>query len=188
METGKFESRRRGRTATLLISLLVILGIGVSGTLAYLFVLSDLLINSLNPVQVTSIVHEDFDKNTKNNVRIQNTGDIYAWIRVALVATWEDDDGNAVNRKVLPGDVNVVFSGSGWVTGSDGYYYCTSEIAPNGYTPTLINSVTVNNSGAYHLNYQILCEAIQAEPAETVHEAWPAVIVNSTNQTLTAGG
>lgn len=186
MKTGKFKGWRHGKTATLLVSLLVILGIGVSGTLAYLFVLSDLLNNTFHPVQVTSQVVENFNGTTKSDVKIQNTGNINAWIRVVLVATWEDGAGNAVNQKVMPGDVTVNFSGSGWVTGSDGYYYCTQKIAPNGFTPTLINSVVVNTGSGkgYRLNYQILCEAIQSDPADAVQEAWTAVKVSGSNLTL----
>ncbi len=190
MKNGKSKKSYSGKTATLLISLLAILGIGVSGTMAYLFVLSGSLNNSFHPVQVTSHVDESFDGTTKSNVRVQNTGSIDAWIRVALVATWEDSAGNAVNKKVSSGDVSAsvnVGGGTGWFE-SDGYYYCTSKIPPSGYTPLLINSVTVSNSGSYHLNYQILCEAIQAEPEEAVHDAWPAVSVNSSTQTLRAGG
>ena len=188
-----YENAKRlngGRSLTLLVSLLVILGMGVSGTLAYLFVLSDRLSNSFQPAEVKSQVVENFNGTTKSNVKIQNTGNIYAWIRVALVPTWEDGSGNAVNRKVLPSDLTVTFSGSGWFAGSDGYYYCTDKIAPGGLTPVLLNRVIVNvtNDKGYRLDYQVLCEAIQAEPEAAITEVWGSAVTVQGEHLTRLGG
>lgn len=182
MKFFKGADRGRGKPATLLISLLLIFGIAVSGTLSYLFVSSALANNSFRAVKVKSEVSESFGGSLKTNVAIKNSGDIDAFIRVALVLTWEDDNGNAVNRPASLADLNITLNSADWFCGSDGYYYCKTRLAPSAFTPVLINSASVKpDSAGYlagcHLNLQILSEAIQAEPETAVSSAWPAVHV-----------
>lgn len=186
MKAKNGKKRRSGKPATLLISLLLIFGIAISGTLAYIFVSSSLLNNSFRPVTVTSEVSESFSGITKSNSAIHNTGDIYAWIRAALVLTWEDGSGNAVNQNASLADLSITVNSVDWFCGTDGYYYCKTKVAPNGFTPVLINSATVRADSpgylkGYHMNLQILCEAIQAEPEAAVNNAWSAVHVAGTN-------
>ncbi|MGI5985064.1 MAG: hypothetical protein GXY01_10560 [Clostridiales bacterium] len=175
----RYNRRGNGRSAALLLSLLLILGVAAGGTLALLAVSSGTIGNSFKTVAVTSKVEETFNNTTKSNVKIRNTGDIDAWIRVAVIPTWEDGSGNVVNQTASLNDLSISISTGSWFKGSDGYYYCKSKIAPNALTPVLINSAAVKTSSdGYKMNLQILCEAIQAEPESAVADAWNAVQVN----------
>lgn len=173
-------ANHRGKAATALISLLLIFGITVAGTLAYLFVSSTLSSNSFRAVNVSSEVSESFSGSSKSNVMIHNTGDIDAFVRAALILTWEDDNGNAVNKSASLADLNIILNTADWFCGSDGYYYCKTRLSPNGFTPVLVTSAAVRTDcdgylAGYHLNLQILSEAIQAEPESAVNNAWSAV-------------
>jgi len=171
-----------GKPVTLLLSLLLIFGIVTSGTLAYLFVSSSLLSNSFRSVKVTSRIEETFDTTVKSSIKVKNTGDINAWIRVALVPTWENNSGNAVNQPVNEGDINVSINTVSWFKGTDGYYYCRDKIATDKSSPEMLSAaISVNPSSAgyiagYHMNLQVLCEAIQSEPVTAVTSVWPVTV------------
>lgn len=184
MKLPKRKGWHSGKPATLLVSLLLIFGVVACGTLAYIFVSSVLLNNSLKVVSVSSEVVESFDGTTKSNTKIKNTGDIDAWIRVAIVPTWEVYESSqykAVNESASLSDLNISINTSNWFE-KNGFYYCKTKIPPNQSTPALINSASVRNNSVgyqagYHMNLQILCEAIQAEPETTVTNAWQTVNV-----------
>ena len=57
----------------------------VSGSLAWLTSTPEQVVNSFTPGVVTIQVDEKFDGSTKSNVRIKNTGNVPAYIRVALI-------------------------------------------------------------------------------------------------------
>lgn len=188
MKLPKRKGWHSGKPATLLLSLLLIFGVVACGTLSYIFVSSVILNNSLKVVSVSSEVVETFDRTTKSNTKIKNTGDIDAWIRVAIVPTWEVYENNifkAVNESANLGDLNISINTSSWFE-RNGFYYCKTKVAPNESTPVLINSASVRTNSVgylagYQMNLQILCEAIQAEPETTVTNAWPAVNVVGSN-------
>ncbi len=175
MKFGKNIGWHRGKPLTLLLSSLLIFTVIAGGTLAYLFVSSALVNNYFNKVSVTSSIVDD---SSSGATKIKNTGDIDAWIRVTLVPTWEDGKGNAVNQTASLSDLSISINRADWFE-KNGYYYCKTKIAPDGYTPELIYSTSVPTSSTYQMNLQILCEAIQAEPAATVNLAWPAVDASS---------
>lgn len=186
MKLPKRKGWHSGKPATLLVSLLLIFGVVACGTISYIFVSSVLLNNSLKVVSVSSAVVETFNGTTKSNAKIKNMGDIDAWIRVAIVPTWEVYENNlykAVNESANLSDLNISINTSNWFE-KNGFYYCKTKIAPNESTPVLINSASVKTSSVgylagYQMNLQILCEAIQAAPDATAAEAWPAVRVVS---------
>ena len=162
---------------TLLLSLLLIFGMVVSGSLAYLFVYTSTLNNTFSEVGVSCLIEESFNHTVKSSVTVKNTGDIDAWIRVALVPTWENDSKQAVNQKVNEDDLSISINSSSWFKGTDGYYYCRDKISPNNSTPELLASaITVNSSAGYHMDLQVLCEAIQSEPDTTVTSVWPVKV------------
>lgn len=182
----KSRKKHTGKSLTLLISLLLILGITVAGTLAYLFTTSGLLSNSFKKVAVSCAVDETFLNDAKEKIAVDNNGQIDAYIRVAIVPTWEDDNQHAVNLNASTGDFYGIQDGNinnGWQKIGD-YYYCTTKIAPGKSTPPLFkNPVYVNKDSkgylaGYHMNLQVLCEAIQDVPDNAVADAWNDVSVN----------
>ena len=182
---NKFIRWNSVKPITLLLSLLLIFGMVVSGSFAYLFVYTSTLNNAFSEAYVTCSIEESFNRLCKSSIKVKNTGNIDAWIRVALVPTWEDDNQMAVNQKVNEEkdeeDLIIIISDS-WFKGTDGYYYCRDKISPGKSTPELLASaISVNTSSegylaGYHMNLQVLCEAIQSEPDTTVTSVWPVTV------------
>lgn len=169
--------RRRGRKPTLLMMALVIaLGAFVGTTLAYLVTNTAAVANTFNPVKVSTDIEEpNWDHKVKNNVTVKNTGDISAYIRAAVVITWQDDAGHVHPDTPVAGtDYNITWTKDGWVE-KDGFYYYTSPVAPNQSTGVLLTGCKPVEGKAptgYHLSVEILSSAIQSEPKSVVTEAW----------------
>lgn len=156
----------------------------VSGSLAWLTSTPEQVVNSFTPGVVTIQVDEKFDGSTKSNVRIKNTGDVPAYIRVALIPAWVDDEGNiAAKPASLKLDCDITWGEDGngyeadWFIGSDGFYYCKTVINPGKSTPILIKSCTVKGEEhEYDFELQVIASAVQSLPTSTVGEVWPVVV------------
>ena len=158
----------------------------VSGSLAWLTSTPEQVVNSFTPGVVTIEVDEKFDSTTKSDVRIKNTGNVPAYIRVALVPAWVDDEGNIAAKPAslkLNDDCNIAWGkdGSGyeadWFIGSDGFYYCKTVIEPGASTPILIKSCTVKGEEhEYDFELQVIASAVQSLPTTTVEAVWPVVV------------
>lgn len=157
----------------------------VSGSLAWLISTPEQVVNSFTPGVVTIEVDEKFDDEhtTKQNVRIKNTGNVPAYIRVALIPAWVDDEGNIAAKPASLDNCNITWGNNGngyeddWFIGSDGFYYCKTVIEPHGSTPILIKSCTVKDGEhKYDFELQIIASAVQSLPTSTVGEVWPVVV------------
>ena len=186
------KSRRRSRkSAALLVSLLLLLTVTVGGTIAFLMDSDGPLHNMFNPSQVTTNVVETLEGMTKKDVKIQNTGDTDAWIRAAVVITWQDKDGNVYGQKPVAGtdkdytiyyEVSQEIKADCWVEGKDGFYYWTSPVAAkNGETGVLIDSCTTDKSitvgtgeeaVTYYLTVEIIGSGIQSKPDNVFNTEW----------------
>ena len=156
----------------------------VSGSLAWLISAPGPVVNEFIPGEVTIEVDEKFDASTKSDVRIKNTGNVPAYIRVALVPAWVDDEGNiAAKPASLKLDCDITWGEDGngyeadWFIGSDGFYYCKTVIEPDGSTPILIKSCTVKDGEhEYDFELQVIASAVQSLPTSTVETVWPVVV------------
>ena len=152
----------------------------VSGSLAWLISTPGPVVNEFTPGEVTIQVDETFNGTTKQNGRIKNTGNVPAYIRVALVPAWVDDEGNIAAKPAYLDDCNITLGddfNQFWFEGTDGFYYCKTVIEPGEYTPILINSCTVNGGEhKYDFELQIIASAVQSLPTSTVGEVWPVVV------------
>lgn len=159
---------RKTTKRTLLTALMIVLimTVTVSGTLAYLIAQSGEVENVFEPTEVTCEVTESFDGNVKSNVRIQNTGDVSAYIRAAIVVTWQDANGNVhAETPVLGTDYSMTINSDAWKL-KDGFYYHLTAIDPNGKTPALITKCEVLAAApatGYTLHVEIIAGAIQSE-------------------------
>ena len=154
----------------------------VSGSLAWLISAPGPVVNEFTPGVVTIQVDEKFDGSTKSNVRIKNTGNVPAYIRVALVPAWVDDAGNiAAKPASLKLDCDITWGddfNQFWFEGTDGFYYCKTFINPQDSTPILIKSCTVKDGEhEYDFELQVIASAVQSLPTSTVEKVWPAVVV-----------
>lgn len=176
-----------------LVALLVLLCCTVAGTLAYLVTSTDPVTNTFTPAYVSTEVNEDFDGITKSNVTIKNTGDIDAYIRVAVVVNWADKDGNVYGGAVPTdkGDKKdydlTLKANNGWIKGADGYYYYIHPVAPKESTTAIfedITQLTDDPAEGYGLQITILADGIQSEPGTTVVSVWKSVTDVNTDKTL----
>lgn len=189
MARGKRELPRRRSGKVTLGLLALVLCCAVGGTLAWLVDATKPLTNTFTPAQVEcTVVEEGFDGTTKTNVSVQNPADkenVTAYIRVALVPTWEDENGNAVAEPASLDDLTLSLNQTDWVKiGS--YYYCKTPVEPGSSTPVLVHSATVKTVNGYSMNLQILAEAVQAEPASAVESIWPVSV--GSGRTLSVTG
>lgn len=187
---GKHHKRSRGRTgksAALLVSLLLLLTVIVGGTIAFLMDTDGPLHNLFNPSQVTTKVEETLSGDIKKDVYIKNTGDTDAWIRAAVVVTWQDADGNVYGQAPVEGTNYDITWGTGWATGDDGFYYWTSPVkAETGVTGDLIETISPKGNppaDGYYLTVEIIGSGIQNKPAKVFNTEWASsgLTVNDAN-------
>lgn len=188
------KGRVNKRKATVLLTALILLVVLVVGTTTAFLIASDGPISNIfNPSQVSCQVNEEtFDRTTKTNVTISNTGDTEAYIRAAIVVTWKEaENGNVYGSAPIEGtDYTIELNLADWIEGSDGYYYYKHPVAPknqNGVTTALITSCSViqnNTPAGYGLNVEILGSAIQSVPVSVVNGKWPAVSVDTPHGNL----
>lgn len=193
---NKKREMKASKPHILLIAVALVAALTVGGTVAWLAVSTNAVENTFQSSGVTSEVSETFQNEVKSNVSIKNTGNIDAYIRVAIVPTWQDDDGYPVAVSASLSDLGFTgLTGSDWFHGSDGYYYCQNPITPQDNTGYLFTRATVDPDSAgyqagYHMNLQILCDAIQARGGTTTGTAavvaagWPVAV--NTDGTLRA--
>ena len=174
--------RKSKRPVALLASLTLVLAVAVVGTAAFLTTSKGPVTNTFTPAHVPNKVEEKFDGNTKSEVKIQNTGDVPAYIRVALVATWVklDDSGNPIpgevyGEKPVPDTdytVSLAQPTNGWAKSGDYYYYTqpvgkgvTTDVLFASIAPELVEGTdkTQNQPEGYVLSIEILSQSIQAD-------------------------
>lgn len=127
-------SRRAGgskKPLTLFVALVLLLTLAVGGSLAWL-VSDDKVQNTMVPGQVPIEIKEDIKDNVKESITIKNTGNIDAYIRVAVVANKVDKDGN-----ITIGTAPTLELGADWQKLEDGYYYYKGVVAPDASTDSL---------------------------------------------------
>ena len=181
MYHGKYEARhlqrrrkrRSKKTGMLFLSLLLVIGMVVGGTVAWLSTKSAPITNTFLPSHVSCSVTEEFNGTTKSNVNVTNTGDIDAFIRVKLVTYRVNDEEQHIGGIAKIPDFTP---GAGWVENGD-YYYYTKPVAP-GTKPAaalissidLIGSYTDADGGKQAID--VMAEAIQSVPEDAVQAAW----------------
>ena len=159
-------------------ALALALTVTVGGTLAWLAAHTDPVTNTFKMGEVTPVVTEDFDEpyTAKENVQVKNNGDVPAYIRVALVATWEDENGNV--KPASLNDLHIQWADgrdTNWVVGSDGYYYHRAPVNGGDFTSYLITKAEVDGTkepAGYHMNLQVIADSIQAIPTSVVKDTW----------------
>ena len=140
------------RPLLLLASLVLLLALAVGGTVAWLNSSSGPVTNTMIPGKVPITINETFDGATKSGVTVTNTGNIDAYIRVAIVANAVDAEGN-----IVAGDKPSYTIKTAYWQELGGYYYYKGAVAPGGTTePLFTGDVTVKRG---ELN--ILAESIQ---------------------------
>ncbi|MBR7184941.1 MAG: hypothetical protein IKD37_04960 [Clostridia bacterium] len=150
------------KPTVLAVSLILILTASVGGTLAVLLARTEPVVNLFQPTSVECVLNEQNGCYT-----FTNTGTTEAYVRVAVVANWTKNGSIYGLKPLTAGDYTVV----GWEM-KDGYYYCSTPIAPGGTTPALLVEPTGMAPEGCILAVEVLAEALQSKPAQAVIEAW----------------
>lgn len=196
MSKGKYTKStfHKKKPLILLASLVLLLTMVIVGTIAFLSDDTTPIVNTFESVDVTSRVHENVSGNTKSDVKIENTGDVDAYLRAAVVINWLDSDGNVCATAPVDGSYTITglptitssTSADTWFKGSDGYYYYTSPVAAGAMTENLIVTCTATTVPAgYQLSVDILCGAVQADgvasdgTTKPVVDAWGVTMSGS---------
>lgn len=199
------KKHRPGRAKALLLiaSLAVLLTATVGSTAAWLVSKPAAVENDFVPGKVACQVLEKFDTESgtsvKRNVRVKNTGNTDAYIRVLLVFTWKDDAGNIfVNKPEEGNDYQIVMDDlTDWImqkSDAGAYFYYKKPVAPGAETVELIDSlrqtpgVTGPENGKYKLSVDILADAVQADPPQAVKDSWGVDVENDEIKVKVQGG
>ena len=160
----------------LVICLILLLMISVGGTIAFVVTHTSEIRNTFTESVVKCEVDETFENNVKSNVSIKNTGDTTAYIRAFVNVTWMNESGQVASVSPKSTDYMIEYSTSGWLKGSDGYWYYSLPVQPNNKTAVLINSCqlleTASAPDGYYLSVEIVCSAIQSTPESVVRDIW----------------
>lgn len=173
--------KKLSTSGLVLMLLVLILIIGIASTIAYIAFKTPKLTNEFVPAKVTCKVEETFESGIKSNVRVRNTGNVSAYIRVAVVVNWVNDiDGTVLSDVPKESeDYVLVLGDSAWKKGSDGYFYYSHPVQVNAVTPILISKAEqIKSPGGYSLSIQVLASAIQSEPPKAVQEVWDVEVNN----------
>lgn len=149
--------------------LLVITGIGVMG---YMFRETDDTNAPLTPPSLSCTVIEQYADGVKSEIKVKNTGNVDAYLRVRLVAYWIDADGNRVYREAqVP---TFTLDSESWLADSaNATYYFRTPVAPQSTTDDLLSSdMVLASEGGYTLVVEVFAEAIQALPTDAASSAW----------------
>lgn len=172
---------RFSKSFALTLSLIAILAVTVSGTLAWLASSSGVVTNKFSLAKTEITIVEEFDEVTKKNVKVSNEGDVDVYIRATLVATWKDEGGNIIaqpdNTKI---NIEEPKGTNDWFKIGDVYYY-SKPVGAKSATTNLIDiaTVTVPEGVSYKFDLEVMAQSIQANPKEAVEEAWTSVTVNA---------
>ncbi|MEZ4358334.1 MAG: hypothetical protein R2876_06935 [Eubacteriales bacterium] len=154
-------------------------------TIAWFIDSTDSIVNSFVPGNVAFNIEENFTNgdDVKEDVMFLNTGNIDAYIRVALVPIWRDEQGEGT-ALTADGTYTIDWPNdydNNWFVGDDGYYYCKTPIKPGEYSPILIDECKVIEglSEEYDgktFELQVIISATQAEDTVAAQEVWPVII------------
>ena len=141
------------------------------------------LVNTFLPARVDSEVVEKFDGNAKSEIKIQNTSNIEAYLRMKIITYWQDSKGNIV--AIPPEPLAIDYDDAHWFL-QDGYYYYKHPVPAGATTPdnllkasiemTVKTEVVNGVTYTYYPVVEIVSEAFQSRPAHAVQTNWGVAV------------
>ena len=176
--------KSKKKSLTLMVSLALVLAISVVGTVAYLVTNTDPVVNTFTPADYDIEINETLENGVKKNVTVTNDGEVPMYIRVALVVTWTDAEGNVI---VKPEGASMTGIPTGDVVGKNGtwikngnYWYYSKPVGANATTDEIIGEAKATGlTEGVKANLEVLVQGIQAEPDQAVIDAWGADVASS---------
>ena len=143
--------KSKKKSLTLMVSLALALTIGVVGTVAYLVTNTDPVVNTFTPADYDIEINETLEDGAKKNVTVTNDGEVPMYIRVALVVTWTDAEGNVIVKPEGASMTGIPTGDVGnWKMVGDYWYYNTA-VAPNATTDEIIGEAELDLQKALRL-------------------------------------
>ena len=175
---------RKNKNLTTIVIALAVLAVALCGTvISYMFHISEQKNNLFTPATVSCEVSEEFDGQQKSSIKVKNTGNIDAYIRIRLVSYWVDSDGNIVAK---PSTMPVINVGTGWLEGTNNTYYYQKPVTPTDLTDTLISSPIIleKDENGYLQVLEVFAEGIQSKPQNAVEDSWKVTLDNNGHITV----
>ena len=163
----------------------LLMAVAVAGVIAYIIAKTPPVSNTFSPAQVTCRVQERFDSGVKEDVCVENTGNVPAYIRAYVTVNWVSAEGYVYAvPPVEATDYTMVWGADGWTRGADGFWYYTQPVPAGGLTGILLDRAQVLADGpaGYRLDVKIHASALQAEPTAVVEQVWGVVVQENTLQ------
>ncbi len=162
---------------------------------------------SINDVKVNVSDNMSGDKKTKYGILMENTGNVTAYLRCALVANWVYDDPNTTaNENVIVSACDIFTTGkfckteegdygfkTNWLVGDDGYIYYTLPVKAQKPTKyRLFEMYQAPETTPYkdaHLEIAIALQGVQFDKEKTrVKAAWNVENVHVMELTFDSNG
>lgn len=159
--------------------LILLLSLNSNSTVAWLQSGEATVINRFSGSRVRCEVLQDFDPatNSVKDVKIRNTGDLSAYVRVRLIVYRKNVHGQIVGAIAQMPTFTV---GQGWIKHEDGYYYFTVPVNQTETTKPLISQMNLASypDGEYQ-TFEVLAEALQSFPQDAIQDAWRVEILKN---------
>lgn len=180
MRKRRVRRKRAHLTAAAIIALIT--GTTIGSTMAYLNRQQG-LDNTFQAAISATEVMESFENNVKEDVCVKNTGTTPIYVRAAIIAGWQDENGDAVWADGPKEGIDYTLelgqasTDGEWVLAKDGFYYYTMPVNENAETANLISechesSISEHQKNGLFLSIDIASQSIQVEPGKAVLEAW----------------
>ena len=175
--TGNAPRRKRrlrcNRQFVLLVSVVALMVGMVVGSLAYLFTSTGPVQNTFTPALPEVTIPEDFNKEIKKDVRVQNNSGFPAYVRATYTVHWLDANGN-VDATVPTDAYSIEINKDDWTESGGVYYYNKGVVGANGTTSNFINICQPTDSApaGYQLVVDVSAEVVQAVPTQAVIDVW----------------
>lgn len=140
--------------------------------------------NSFVPAIVSCEVTETVVDNEKTSIKVKNTGNIEAYLRVCFVTYWVNAEGKIVPEPSK--DISKLLCTKNWKAGSDDIFYYIEPVAPGAEVEFLDLEETIELAVDENGNKQVLevfAEAIQSLPETAVTESWKVTLDSERNIT-----
>ena len=171
------------RKLTIVLIIAFVIALVLCGTvLAYMFRQTEYEDNQFIPAEVSCEVQEVTDSpiTKKMSIKVKNTGNIDAYLRIRFVSYWVDCNGNIVAK---PSSMPEIIVADGWIKGKNDTYYYQTPVTPKQSTNNLLSSPILlqeDEENGYLQVIEVFAEAIQSKPTNAVTNSW--------NVTLDSGG
>lgn len=159
-EAGKTRRRKLNKSFFVLLSLVLLVSIAAGATVAYLTSKPEAVSNSFEAGYADCIITEEG--------AVKNTGNIPAYVRVAVVSSLQDTTNGDQYAYATTLDMLEIDTYEGWSRFSDGYFYYDKVLKP-GETSAVVGKMdyssleNANLPEGYTFVVEMFAEAIQAE-------------------------